>query len=53
VDRSVRITQDAHDRRSIVEVEHCRGGPMGCDDVGLVVVADERRHVMPMRVQIR
>jgi hypothetical protein len=49
----VRITKQRHDPRSIVEVDHGRGGAAGCDDVGLIVVADERCHVMPMLVQIR
>ena len=31
----VRITKQRHDPRSIVEVDHGRGGAAGCDDVGL------------------
>jgi hypothetical protein len=52
VDCPVRITKDAPNRRAIVEVDHYRGGAAGRDDVGLIIVADERRYVMPMLVQI-
>jgi hypothetical protein len=53
VDGPVRITKQARDPRSIVEVNHGRGGAAGCDDVGLIVVADERGHLVPLLVQIR
>ena len=40
------LLEQARDRRSIVEVDHGRGGAAGGDDVGLGVVADERGHLV-------
>jgi hypothetical protein len=46
MDGSVRAAQSADDRRPIVEVDHGRRGAAGRDDLRLVVVADERGHVV-------
>ena len=53
VDGPVRIAEQAHDRRPVVEVDHGRRGAAGGDDVGLGVVADERRHLVAVLVQFR
>ena len=53
VDGPVRIAQQAHDRRPVVEVDHGRRGAAGGDGLGLGVVADERRHLVAVLLQFR
>jgi hypothetical protein len=42
----VRATEQAHDGGAIVKVEHRRFRAAGRDDVDLVFIADERRHLV-------
>ena len=51
MDCSVRIAEEARDRWSVVEVDDGRRGAAGGDDVRLVVVADERCHLVAVLVQ--
>ena len=51
MDGAVRITEQARDRRSVVEVDHGGRGAVGGDDVCLVVVADERCHLVAVLMQ--
>ena len=46
VDGGVRAAQPADDRRPIVEVDHGLRGAAGRNDLRLLVVADERGHVV-------
>ena len=51
VDGAVCSSQHAYDRRSVIEVDHGRRGAPGRDDVGLRVVANERRHLVAVLLQ--
>ena len=51
VDGAVRIAEQLDDRRSVVEVDDGGGGAARGDDVGLLVVADERGHLVAVVVQ--
>ncbi len=51
MDCSVRLAEEARDRWSVVEVDDGRRGAAGGDEVRLVVVADERCHLVAVLVQ--
>ena len=51
VDGPVRIAKQAHDRRSVVEVDDGRRGAMSGDESACAVIADERRHLMAVLLQ--
>ena len=53
MDRAVCLPQQAHDRLSVVEVDHGRGGAAGGDDVGLGIVTYEHHHLVAVLLELR
>jgi hypothetical protein len=51
VDGRVDISQQARDRRPVVQIDHGRRGAVGLGDVRLGVVTDQRDHLVAVLVQ--